>query len=84
MGQYRQTTYRHLSNAIDEAGGAACQDVPEVFFPEDYPDRGTREYAIRLAKTLCEECPIREICFAYAIENREPYGVWAGTLPHER
>ena len=84
MGQHRQTTYRDFSAAIDANGGAPCQDVPQIFFPEDFPDRGTRDYVVKLAKALCAECPLRDICFAYAIENQERYGVWAGTLPHER
>jgi hypothetical protein len=23
-------------------------------------------------------------CFAYAVERNERWGIWAGTLPHER
>jgi WhiB family transcriptional regulator, redox-sensing transcriptional regulator len=76
-------SYRELAALIQEHG-APCQDIPEIFFPEDFPDKGTREYAIRTAKALCAECPIRLECFAYAIENEERYGIWAGTLPHER
>ena len=84
MGDHRQTTYRDFSQAIEDNGGAPCQSSPDIFFPEDFPEKQTREYAIKVAKALCAECPIKLQCFAYAIENQEPYGIWAGTLPHER
>lgn len=83
MGNHRQT-YRDFSQAIEDNGGAPCQDIPDIFFPEDFPDKQTREYAIRVAKALCDECPLKTQCFAYAIENDERWGIWAGTLPHER
>jgi hypothetical protein len=81
------THHRHYSNlmaAVDTVGRTPCMDCPEVFFPEDFPDKGTREYAIRLARALCDGCPIKDACFMYATENDERYGVWAGTLPAER
>lgn len=83
MGNHRQT-YRDFSEAIEQNGGAPCQDIPDIFFPEDFPDKQTREYAVRVAKALCAECPLKTQCFAYAIENDERWGIWAGTLPHER
>ncbi len=80
----RGQSYRDLSAAIVKIGGVPCEDIPDIFFPEDFPDKQTREYAIRTAKALCKECPLLIQCFAYAIEAQEPYGIWAGTLPHER
>ena len=84
MGDHRHQSYRDFSEAIEANGGAPCQDIPDIFFPEDFPEKQTREYAIKVAKALCAECPLRLQCFAYAIEAQEPYGIWAGTLPHER
>ena len=75
--------YQDLADAM-ETHGAPCADIPEIFFPEDFPDKGTREQAIRLARALCATCPIRWQCFEYAVEAREPHGIWGGTLPHER
>lgn len=80
----RGQSYRDLNAAIVKIGGVPCEDIPDIFFPEDFPDKQTREYAIRTAKALCKECPLLIQCFAYAIEAQEPYGIWAGTLPHER
>ena len=84
MGYHGQISYRELSDSIEEIGGAPCKDIPDIFFPEDFPDKPTREYAIRVAKALCNECPIKAECFAYAIENDERWGIWAGILPSER
>lgn len=65
-------------------GTVPCQEIPAIFFPEDYPDKQTRDYAIRTAKSLCAGCPARIECFTYAMDAQEPFGIWAGTLPHER
>jgi len=77
-------TYRELTEAIDRAGGVGCEEIPEIFWPEDYADPETRAVAIRTAKKICAACPVRLQCFAYAVERNERWGIWAGTLPHER
>lgn len=81
MGNVGQ--YRELAQALAD-NETPCQDLPDIFFPEDFPDKETRERAIRLARTMCATCPVKLQCFQYAIEAKEPYGIWAGTLPHER
>jgi WhiB family redox-sensing transcriptional regulator len=85
MANLRQAqAYRELTHAIDQAGGVACEEIPEIFFPEDYADPETRSVAIKTAKTMCAGCPVKIPCFAYAVEHNERWGIWAGTLPHER
>ncbi len=84
MSNHRQSPHHKLRDAIDHVGSVPCMDCPDVFFPEDFPDKQTREYAIQVARKLCNQCPIKEQCFAYATEADERYGVWAGTLPSER
>jgi WhiB family redox-sensing transcriptional regulator len=76
--------YLELTHAIEQAGGVACEEIPGIFFPEDYPDPETRHIAIKTAKALCAACPVKTECFTYAVERGERYGIWAGTLPHER
>jgi WhiB family transcriptional regulator, redox-sensing transcriptional regulator len=46
---------------------------PDLFFAESPTD-------VEAAKALCQECPIRELCLAGAVERREPWGVWGGEL----
>lgn len=58
--------------------------IPEVFFPEDFPDKNVKDFAILVARNLCNTCPIKNECFMYANETDQRYGIWAGTLPSER
>lgn len=83
MARFDEKHYR-LLRAIQEAGGVACEDFPELFFPEDFRDPMKRQLATLIAKRLCNECPIKAECFRYAVESGQKFGVWASTLPHER
>jgi hypothetical protein len=38
----------------------------------------------RIARMLCAECPIKDLCRDYAIVAQEDYGIWGGTNPRER
>jgi WhiB family redox-sensing transcriptional regulator len=44
-----------------------------LFFSEE-------EHEIAVAKSVCEDCPLLLPCFEGAVERREPWGVWGGTL----
>ena len=58
----------------------SCRDVPEIsFFPES-DDLG----AINLAKAICDSCPVVDECLSFAIETRQPDGIWGGFTPKER
>jgi WhiB family redox-sensing transcriptional regulator len=83
MGHFDEKHYR-LLRAIHEAGGVACEDFPELFYPEDVQDPMKRQLATLIAKRLCNECPIKAECFRYAVESGQKHGIWAGTSPHER
>tara|TARA_Y100001973_G_C5170686_1_gene318859 strand:+ start:550 stop:768 length:219 start_codon:yes stop_codon:yes gene_type:complete len=69
---------------IDTVEKTPCMDMPEVFFPEDFPHKEVKACAVLVARHLCNTCPIKRACFEYATERGEPYGIWAGTLPSER
>lgn len=45
----------------------------ELWFAESTAD-------VELAKSLCQECPLREGCLAGAVERQEPWGVWGGEV----
>src|SRR5690554_5352037 len=49
----------------------------EIFFPEK--SGSTRE-----AKALCDVCPVRDECLAWALEEDERFGVWGGMSERER
>ena len=86
MTNNRQTlyTYQDLQNEIDKAEWVPCRDIPDVFFPDDFPVGGVRKQAEKVAKNLCQECPIKTECLLYATANKEDYGIWGGLLPKER
>jgi WhiB family transcriptional regulator, redox-sensing transcriptional regulator len=84
-------SHRHLSSSytkllydIHEAKGVPCEDHPDLFFPEDISDVDQKRLAIKSAKLMCNECPIKLQCFEYALETDQKHGIWGGTLPHER
>jgi WhiB family transcriptional regulator, redox-sensing transcriptional regulator len=45
----------------------------ELWFAESTAD-------VELAKSLCQECPLRQGCLAGALEREEPWGVWGGEV----
>ena len=33
---------------------------------------------------MCSSCPVTEMCLRWALNAREPYGVWGGLSTEER
>lgn len=61
----------------------ACKDEnPETFFPEDYGLRNRQQ--IERARTLCESCPVRDLCLEWAVPIADLDGIWGATTPPER
>jgi WhiB family redox-sensing transcriptional regulator len=57
---------------------AACRGADtNVFFPAAETDAGP-------AKAICAGCPVAEQCLEYAIETRQPDGVFGGLTALER
>lgn len=62
---------------------AACRaEDPELFFPKGHD--GPWQFAIKEAKAICYRCPALELCHQWALDNREPHGVWGGLDEWER
>lgn len=62
---------------------AACRDEdPEIFYPAGETAPYSRQ--VEDAKTVCRRCPVRPTCLQWAIETKEPDGVWGGATPAER
>jgi WhiB family redox-sensing transcriptional regulator len=70
-----------LLQEIEEIGEIPCQNAPDMFFPD--PGNGGYQDTI-WAKKMCEECPVLKSCRNYAIEAKEPFGIWGGLTPVER
>jgi len=57
---------------------AACRGVDaELFFP-------ATEDEATAAMAICETCPVRMACLAFAVERNERFGVWGGMTEKER
>jgi WhiB family redox-sensing transcriptional regulator len=57
---------------------AACRGVePDVFYP-------VSDEEADIAKTICDQCSVRQPCLEYALANRERDGVWGGATERER
>lgn len=63
--------------------GAECAGMDtEIFF---YGDSGRYSaYKVRLAKSICNKCPIIEMCRDFAMGLPGIHGIWGGTTEYER
>jgi WhiB family redox-sensing transcriptional regulator len=52
-------------------------EPPATFFPSD-------GVGVEIAKRICVECPVKQACLEYALENRIDHGVWGGTSERQR
>jgi WhiB family redox-sensing transcriptional regulator len=63
----------------------ACRTVDSELFFHPYgerePSRSRRE---RAALAVCGTCPVLLQCRTYALQAREPYGVWGGLTETDR
>src|SRR5687768_7298217 len=69
---------------------AACGDriaspASDVFFAPDAEEAGGRAAATSearrrelIALAVCDRCPVRPACLAYAVATRQQLGVWGG------
>ena len=68
--------YRDLATRGRCVGGD-----PEIWFSGTYghPNRDPGEQALNpKAQAACKTCPVRELCWEYAVETAPDYGVWGG------
>jgi WhiB family transcriptional regulator, redox-sensing transcriptional regulator len=65
---------------------AACrgEDASFFFAPSYFERRSEKVAREAVAKAICARCPVREECLAFALEVRDPHGVWGGLNEMER
>lgn len=65
---------------------AACRGPQAVVFfpPASFERKSDRLERERRAKAICAECTARPECLDYALQIREPHGVWGGLNESER
>lgn len=77
-----------LDSAVDRSWqlkGLCRGNHASLFFPpstsERKEDRDRREAK---AKAICSVCTVKRECLDFALEIREPYGIWGGFTEIER
>jgi WhiB family redox-sensing transcriptional regulator len=55
-----------------------------VFFHPDGERNPSRSRRTAQAKAVCNSCPVIDMCREFALETREPFGVWGGLGETER
>jgi len=65
---------------LDPHNDPACRDVdPELF----YPLPGRNDIA-DMAKAVCNRCPVKARCLAWAYESKQAHGILGGQTYKER
>jgi WhiB family redox-sensing transcriptional regulator len=68
---------------VEWSSQAACLSAePEQFFPVGAGPAAGWETAA--AKEICGRCAVLDACRDYALETRQPFGVWGGLDEEER
>ena len=63
----------------------ACRGMDSsVFFHPDGERNPSRSRRTEHAKQVCRSCPVIQECRRFALESREPFGVWGGLGESER
>lgn len=65
---------------------ASCRGPEsDLFFAPPQPERKEdKERREASAKELCRRCSVRAKCLDYALDVREPFGIWGGLNETER
>ena len=65
---------------------AACRGPQAVVFfpPPQFERKAERLERERRAKAICAACVAQQECLDYALEIREPHGIWGGLNEAER
>jgi WhiB family redox-sensing transcriptional regulator len=60
---------------------AACSDrTDDLFFPSNESDISM----VRVAKAVCQSCPVQEECLQYSLATGQTEGIWGGLTSRER
>lgn len=72
--------YAALADALNDHTPACTGDARFILEPQEIPAQELEH----LRLTICNPCPLRDLCHAYAAAARPPAGIWAGRTykPH--
>jgi len=66
-----------------ESARCRSMDSSVFFHPDNERGRARRQREQR-AKEICQQCPVKAPCAAFALLSGEPYGIWGGVSESER
>lgn len=70
----------HLEdNDMEWQNQAYCRDSGVDFFPEQQVNT-----KILIATKFCNQCPVKQQCLDFAMNNRIDYGIWGGKTAANR
>ncbi|MBA3361950.1 MAG: WhiB family transcriptional regulator [Acidimicrobiia bacterium] len=75
-----------VSHTDDWQLKALCRgNHAHLFFPPStFERKDERERREERAKAICQVCPVCGPCSDYALDIREPFGIWGGLTELER
>jgi WhiB family transcriptional regulator, redox-sensing transcriptional regulator len=65
---------------------ASCRGPQRVLFfpPSHFERKEDKDVREATAKQVCGDCSVRSDCLQFALNIREPHGIWGGTTELER
>ena len=78
------TPNEDFTDVLRTVGETPCVTNPDAFFAEDSETNGIEGEQRRIAKKLCETCPVINECLNYAMTVNEPFGIWGGLTFYQR
>ena len=64
--------------------GEQCAGKPEFFYNEYRENAAAIVKKVKVAKALCNQCPIIEKCLEEALSQDDSQGIWGGMTEKER
>ena len=72
-----------MSARVNWRDDAACRHAdPDLFFPVG--ETGPALHQVEEAKRICQACPARTPCLAWALNHNVASGIWGATTEEER
>lgn len=78
--------HEDLGKAITRHGNqVGCMNAPDEWFTAGKEFNIKNAYNnLEMVQQICGECPVRNLCLEYAIEQQEEFGIFGGLTPGER
>lgn len=78
--------HEELGKKIERFGNhVGCMNAPDEWFTLGQGFNIKNSYNnLEMVKDICRECPVRNLCLEYAMEQQEEFGIFGGLTPGER